>query len=229
MIPLTITQGAIDKAEHYAKKAYQKHKSECYGWLLTPRGGESAVVRDVMLTKQYASGAHCEVDGESVIKSTSIAMRNGYRLVGWWHSHASHEPFHSETDRKNSFDVLNVLQFTSYHMIADERDALHGPLETTVLGDCIRIKEREGTGVLEVVVNGPFIIEHGSRVERVFYKNIKKVGYCFALTVNARKEKPVAQVALADNGETRLEDTTIEIMDSDTMIEEEVATKICHE
>ena len=183
----------------------------------------------MLADKQETGGAHCRVEGDSVIRSSQIAKRNGYKVVGWWHSHASHEPFHSEIDRENTMNMLNALQFTSYHTINNERELLRRPLETLVNGEHLLIKERDGMDMVDVEINGSFLLEPGSRVESVRYITRRKRGYCFALTVNAKKESPVAQAACVENGKMTLEDTVIEILDSDELLKKEVYASLNHD
>ena len=234
MFPLMITRQALEKAEKYAKLVYDEHKAECYGWLLTPRGARDVIVRDVMLANdQKVSRTHCTVSGEGVITSTTEALRNGYRIVGWWHSHANFEPFQSGIDQTNTERLREVLKFSVYTMKRDERKLLQGPLETIVNGDTLTIKEKEGGNALLITVNGQYLIDNGSKISDVRLVTSSKIGFCYSLTVNAKKHAPSVQIAVhCDDGkniEEKLIDTTLEIADSDELLKKEVLEKLHHD
>ncbi len=232
MTPLKITKYALEKAHEYARLAYKHQRSECYGWLLTPRGGNDFVVRDIMFADdQIASGAHVEVSGEGVFKSTQEALDKGYRMLGWWHSHANFEPFQSGIDERNTLDVLNVLALTNYITNVDEKKIFDNNIETIVNKDNIIIKDKNKA--LIVNINGNFILDNGSKIKDVKLITTKQLGFCYSLTVNAKNGTPSVQVALQyeknSNIETKLMDTELDIIETDEKLMEEIKLKLKYE
>ena len=99
-----ITRSALGKAYAYARLACEvlEESVECYGFLVTPKSAKDRIVRDVYLApNQHVSSADVKIDGESIIQSGREIDKNGYRVLGWWHSHADFDPFHSGTDDEN--------------------------------------------------------------------------------------------------------------------------------
>lgn len=225
---LKISQYALQKAEKYAEIAYRLNHSECYGWLLTPRTGKDFVVRDIMFANnQKASYTSVEVSGEGVILSSQEALERGYRMLGWWHSHSDFKPGQSGIDRKNTLDVLNVLSLTNYYETVKERKIFDDNIETMIEKERILLKNKKE--VLSLEINGNFFVDKGSRIRTVKMLTSERIGFCYSLTVNAKKSKPSAQIALQYQGagdiETKLIDTELEIIDSDSLLKEEVERK----
>lgn len=230
MMPLKITNFALDKAVRYAHISYKSQKSECYGWLLTPRASKDFVVRDVSFADdQSAHHTGVNVSGAGVITSIQEATNQGYRVIGWWHSHANFEPFQSPIDNENTRDVLNVVSLTNFLETNKEKDIFEGDLDTRITGEGVILKSRNRKESLLLEVSGNFSIDPGSRITRVKLIVPQRIGFCYSLTVNKDGDKPSALIGLkySDNGEEeKLLDTTLEVLDTDKLMELEVKKKM---
>lgn len=231
---LKISQYALQKAEKYAEVVYRLNHSECYGWLLTPRTSRDFIVRDVIFANdQEASHAYVKVSGEGVILSSQEALEKGYRMMGWWHSHSNFKPRQSSIDKGNTLDVLNVLSLTNYYETVKERKIFDDNIETMVEKEGILLKNKNKKESISLEINGNFFIDKGSRIRTVKILTQQRIGFCYSLTVNAKRSKPSAQIALqyqnTEDLETKLIDTELEIIDSDDLIKEEVKRKLKNE
>lgn len=107
-----ITPGALLKAKTYARlvERITGSANECYGFLLSRKDDDSGLVVDAYLAdNQTYSGGHCKIDGEDVVKASEAVDPKGYKIVGWWHSHARFDVFHSGTDVDNFETVTHSV------------------------------------------------------------------------------------------------------------------------
>lgn len=107
-----ITPGALLKAKTYARlvERITGSANECYGFLLSRKDDDSGLVVDAYLAdNQTYSGGHCKIDGEDVVKAAEAVDPKGYKIVGWWHSHARMNVFHSGTDVDNFETVVHSV------------------------------------------------------------------------------------------------------------------------
>lgn len=103
-----ITPGALLKAKTYARlvERITGSANECYGFLLSKKDDDSGLVVDAYLAdNQVYSGGYCKIDGEDVVRAAEAVDPKGYKIVGWWHSHARFGVFHSGTD-VNNFETV---------------------------------------------------------------------------------------------------------------------------
>lgn len=107
-----ITQGAMAKIKTYARlvERITGSANECYGYLLANKDDDSGVVVDAYLgDNQSYSGAHVSISGEDVIRAANAVDPQGYKIVGWWHSHARFSVFHSGTDVNNFETIVHAV------------------------------------------------------------------------------------------------------------------------
>jgi proteasome lid subunit RPN8/RPN11 len=101
---ILITDYAFDKMRKYSSlvcKIFGK-ELECGGYLIAPKHDTDCVVKDIFLSdKQNAGKLDYSVDAEADMDSIKKIQNKGYKVMGWWHSHAGINPFHSTTDDEN--------------------------------------------------------------------------------------------------------------------------------
>ncbi|MFH1400818.1 MAG: Mov34/MPN/PAD-1 family protein [Nanoarchaeota archaeon] len=107
-----ITRGAYRKMMLTAKAVGQLAGGgmECYGYLVNPVDSPEDTITDIYLAAdQDTQSAHVRVTEEGVHEASQSLEPAGYKIVGWWHSHGSFEPFHSSTDKNNFETVLHSI------------------------------------------------------------------------------------------------------------------------
>ncbi len=81
---------------------------ECMGLLTRNEEDPANYIRDAFLIpSQVVSQSHCDVRDEGLSfmrKARDLAQK--YKIVGWWHSHGSFQPFHSSTD-DSYFEIIS--------------------------------------------------------------------------------------------------------------------------
>lgn len=131
-----ITPGALLKAKTYARlvERITGSANECYGFLLSKKDDASGLVVDAYLAdNQVYSGGYCKIDGEDVVRAAEAVDPKGYKIVGWWHSHARFDVFHSGTD-VNNFETVthsvapNTVK-TEYEAVKLEELVKNGKLD----------------------------------------------------------------------------------------------------
>ena len=198
-----ITSPALEKAYRYAELVCDvlKESLECYGYLITPKDTNDRVARDVYLAaNQEASSAGVEVSGQGIIESGREIDKIGFRVLGWWHSHADFDTFHSSTDNKNMLKILNVIAPTNY---------IVGRREILLLNGQVGVR-RKGKDVEIYDVNNPdrritfnpngedFDPELLSALSDVKVNMPVRVGFAYSVVVNARRGKPYCEIATKD-------------------------------
>ena len=226
---LKITEAAYEKATRYAKFAFKQQKSECYGWLLTPSNGEDSVVRDVMFAdRQKASYVRVETSDLGVVLSAEDAARRGYKFVGWWHSHADFEPFQSGIDKNNTMGLVNLIGLKNFRDAYEEKTLLDGEIETVLKEGGLLLKEKSGSR--SVLLKGDFGLQNGLSVRKANLIVEQRLSFCYSLTVNSKRYKPSAQVAVGfENGDytnVRLIDASVKILDDEDSLKGEVEKKL---
>ncbi len=109
---VNITPGALLKAKTYARlvERITGSANECYGFLLAMKDDDTDLVVDAYLAdNQVYSGGYCKIDGEDVVRAAEAVDPKGYKIVGWWHSHARFGVFHSGTDVNNFETVVHSV------------------------------------------------------------------------------------------------------------------------
>jgi len=91
-----------DKLHHYAREAYDKHKSEIGGMLVAVEDKDGDwILEDPVILKQEISMTNCVLDKHELAKYYSKAgvkhKDSNFRFV-WWHSHHTMDAFWSGTD-----------------------------------------------------------------------------------------------------------------------------------
>jgi len=107
-----ITPGALTKIKTYARlvERITGSANECYGYLLADKDDDSGVVIDAYLgDNQSYSSAHVSISGEDVVHAANAVDPQGYKIVGWWHSHARFSVFHSGTDVNNFETIVHAV------------------------------------------------------------------------------------------------------------------------
>lgn len=107
-----ITPGALTKIKTYARlvERITGSANECYGYLLANKEDDSGVVVDAYLgDNQSYSSAHVSISGQDVVRAANVVDPQGYKIVGWWHSHARFSVFHSGTDVNNFETIVHAV------------------------------------------------------------------------------------------------------------------------
>jgi len=190
LIPdLQITQYAMDRAFTYARLVCEvtEAENECIGYLITPKKNKGRVVSDVYLPKeQEVSGASVEISPEDVIKAGREIDQQGYRVLGWWHSHAGMSTFHSGTDERNQMTVLNAISPVNFVSEINKKMIGNGNLEVIVEDGKLVVIDRKNSGVRYIMdVKDPSGIELASlRIEEE-----SRTGFAYSLVVHDTRKK----------------------------------------
>ncbi|MFH1174467.1 MAG: Mov34/MPN/PAD-1 family protein [archaeon] len=190
-----LTTGVLEKACRYAELVCDVFDGsyECYGFLLKKKQAKDRVARDVLLAQgQCVDAASVHISGEQVIAAGRYADRHGWKIIGWWHSHAQgFDTFHSDTDDDNFRTVLNGIAptnyVTRYHSLLLTADTTRFKQKGNVLlfYDAEMPKRR-----LEVNLSQP---------SGLAFKNARlilpvRTGYAYSLVVNALRNKPYSEI-----------------------------------
>jgi proteasome lid subunit RPN8/RPN11 len=90
---MLISSRALDEIERAARFAAHK---ECMGILASPP--DTRAITDAYLLHADASCSHAEADPVSMKEAASQLAENNLVPRGMWHSHGSHDVYHSRTD-----------------------------------------------------------------------------------------------------------------------------------
>jgi proteasome lid subunit RPN8/RPN11 len=193
---LQITQYAVDRAFTYARLVCEvsKAENECIGYLITPKDKRDRIVRDVYLPKeQDISSAFVELSAQDVIKAGREIDEMGYRVLGWWHSHAGFNTFHSGTDERNQLSVLNAIAPINYITKINEKIIGNGSLEVKVEdGRLVIFDRRNKTVKYEIEVdNATGLAIAGMRI-----KEEERIGFAYSLVVHNTGGKPKSEYVI---------------------------------
>jgi len=227
-----ITRSALNKANTYARLVCDvlEKSAECYGYLISPRGIKDRLVRDVYLAPNQVSSCDVKVSGEEVISAGRDIDKMGYKVLGWWHSHADFDPFHSGTDDENMMKVLNAIAATNFVTTYRPMPLMSGELGV----------RRRGTNVEIYEVNNPhkkFRLNLSSEefkardlgiVKSLVADMPARVGFAYSIVVNARGDKPYCEVATRDfcglcyGGEERSVESRLRVINRDAFEIDEI-------
>lgn len=195
-----ITKSALAKANAYARLARDvlEENVECYGYLISPKNVKDRIVRDVYLAShQEVSSAEVKIDGESVIEAGRTIDRMGYKVLGWWHSHAAYSTFHSTTDDENMMKVLNAIAPTNYITIHKQIPLLSGDLKVRKKGADLEVyvAQHPSENLKLHLGSDKFDVGDAEVVKRVTARLPVNIGFAYSIVVNARGDKPYCEIA----------------------------------
>jgi proteasome lid subunit RPN8/RPN11 len=196
---LRITNYAFEKAYGYAKIACDIAEGtiECGGYLITPKGTRDRVATDSFLAKnQDVSDGLFTIEAEDVIKAGSDIDGMGYKVLGWWHSHAHLDTFFSATDDDGQMTVLNEIAAINYITRRETKDV-----------DNLVVRVRDGRIVMydKRSPERKYQFELNRKASKDLVSGLKliqekKVGFAYGLVVNVKEpeRKPYAEIAIRD-------------------------------
>src|SRR3989344_3080108 len=194
-----ISRGALKKAFAYARLVCDVYgeKVECYGYLINPKDKKDRIVRDIYLApEQDVSSSGVKIMGESVIESGRDIDKMGYKILGWWHSDASFDTFHSGTDDENMLSVLNSIAPINYRVRYHRKRLLNGNLGTKISENSIEIFEKDKRNK-KLILN---LSEGNGELKRFIADSLvhnmqSRTGFAYSIVVNALGSKPYAEIA----------------------------------
>ena len=196
-----ITQDALKKARLYASfaKDWDGANIECYGYLIGSSGKKNRIVEDVYFASyQTNNSAHTLIPAKAVIKAGKEIRAKGKRVLGWWHSHANMNPFHSGTDDENLQTVLNQVAPTNYINIYENMEFLKDDIKKTKNGgsSLIVCDRNNSSRRLEMVFSelgeNPLA---GLPIEKIIVRIPSIVSYAYSMVINAHGAEPYIEVA----------------------------------
>jgi proteasome lid subunit RPN8/RPN11 len=198
-----ITKDALMKARLYAtlSKDNSGTNIECYGYPIGNIVKKNRVIEDVYFAPNQTNGsAHTLIPAESVIAAGREIRERGKRVLGWWHSHANFQPFHSGTDDENLKTVLDQVAPSNYITIYKNMNFLDGDIKKTRNGNggSVIVCDRNNSSKrLEMIFNeldeNPLA---GMPMEKLVVRIPEKICYAYSLVVNARGDTPYAEIAI---------------------------------
>lgn len=199
-----ITRPALDKAYRYAELAYDvlKESLECYGYLISPKDANDRIARDVYLAaNQEASSAGVKVSGEGIIQSGREIDKMGYRVLGWWHSHADFDTFHSGIDDENMIKILNAIAPVNYVVENRQMPLFSGNLGTRKRGNSLEIYDINNPDRklnLDMLKGEDFNPKELAAIQGARVNMPVRVGFAYSIVVNANRDKPYCEIATRD-------------------------------
>ena len=203
---LRITDYAYKKIKAYASLTciLANESIECGGYLVAPRVDHDSIVKDVYLSKdQKVTGVEYTVDSEPDMDFLKEIKNDGYKVLGWWHSHGSMNPFHSRTDD----DTFKSIYYNTFPYNKKELSREIIPLS----GDSFKIEhQNDKTGnnyilfksnnfledIIEIRVGDNFNL-NDIEVKGVKIKKFKGISFAYSLVVNRfYSAAPYAEVAI---------------------------------
>jgi len=197
-----ISNKALKKARMYAKLSRDNRGSpiECYGYLLGSLDKRKRIVEDVYYApNQDGSSAHTMISGEQVILAgKEIREKFQKRIVGWWHSHANFQPFHSGTDDQNHKTVLDQIAPSNYINAYTEKEFLKDTIKKTKNGNSkVFVCDRNNNSKRLEIIFSELEENPLSRmpVEKLVLRMPSKISYAYSIVVNALGSKPHCEIA----------------------------------
>jgi len=234
-----ITRSALGKAYAYARLACEvlEESVECYGFLVTPKSAKDRIVRDVYLApNQHVSSADVKIDGESIIQSGREIDKNGYRVLGWWHSHADFDPFHSGTDDENMMKVLNAIAATNFVRTYTQMPLIGGEIKVRRRGKDVEFYDSDNPGKkVRLNLDSKDFDARDLRIVRSITAKIPvRTGFAYSIVVNAKGDKPYCEIATKDfcwacyDGEERSVKSRLKVVNQDAfeIDEKQIAKEI---
>lgn len=198
-----ITKSALKKAYTYARLACDvlKESVECYGYLITPKNLADRVAREVYLApNQEVGAAEVKLEGESVIKSGREIDKMGYRVLGWWHSHADFEPFHSGTDDENMMKILNAIAPINFVATNRQMPLMSGEIKVRRRGNGIELYDAHNPNkAFRLNLDSENFNKKDLGIVKSITANLPvRVGFAYSVVVNAAGSKPYCEIATKD-------------------------------
>ncbi|MBU1205183.1 MAG: Mov34/MPN/PAD-1 family protein [Nanoarchaeota archaeon] len=203
---LKITDYAYKKIKAYASLACITANAsiECGGYLVALKEDQDYIVKDVYLSKdQKVTGVEYIVDSEPDMDFLKEIKNDGYKVMGWWHSHGSMNPFHSGTDD----DTFKSIYYNIFPYNKKESSREIIPLS----GDSFKIEHQtDKTGnnyvffksnnfledVIEMKVGNNFKL-NDIEVKEIKIKKFRGISFAYSLVVNRfYSAAPYAEVAI---------------------------------
>jgi len=203
---LRITDYAYKKIKAYASLAciIANASIECGGYLVAPKEDHDYIVKDVYLSKdQKVTGVEYVVDSEPDMDFLKEIKNDGYKVLGWWHSHGSMNPFHSGTDD----DTFKSIYYNIFPYNKKELSRETIPLS----GDSFKIEHQtDKTGnnyilfksnnfledIIEMRVGNNFNL-NDIKVKGIKIKKFKGISFAYSLVVNRfYSVAPYSEVAI---------------------------------
>ncbi len=215
------TKGVMNKAAAITKAVAEVGRGayEWYGYLVAD-SSNMEIARDIMLPpKQNVGGSHVKVEGEgtvAVLKEIEEYNRShgtDYRIIGWIHNHANHSTFHSGTDDRNMWGLLETTSIETQKYVTDDlgliekEPAMSGKDDKLVIegkgSDCdieysIDLKKIEALGVGKE--DAKKIILQALDPSGMKIKEKHLIGFCYSIVVNNAGSKPHTEVAILEEG-----------------------------
>jgi len=203
---LMITDYAYKKIKAYASLAcIIAHESiECGGYLVTPKEDYDCIVKDAYLSKnQKVTGVEYIVDSEPDMDFLKEIKNDGYKVLGWWHSHGSMNTFHSGTD-DNTFKSIyyNIFPYNKKELdreiISLSGNSFKIEYQTDKTGDnCINFKSNNFLeDIIEMRVGNNFNL-NDIEIKGIKIKKFKGISFAYSLVVNRfYSAAPYAEVAI---------------------------------
>ncbi|MBI5065964.1 Mov34/MPN/PAD-1 family protein [Candidatus Woesearchaeota archaeon] len=194
-----VTEYAFEKAFAYARLmcSIAGRTMECGGYLIAPKDSKDLIATDAYLARdQEVQEGFFEVHAEDVIKAGRELDKQGFKVLGWWHSHGFLRTFFSGTDDKGQRTVLNEISAVNYISIPEEKELKN--LESKVEnGKLLLFDKKNPLRKYELQVKGD---PNTVKVEGLKLLGEKRVGFAYGLVVNAWKDKrvPYAEIATRD-------------------------------
>jgi len=230
-----ITKGALKKAYTYAKLACDVfgQSVECYGYLITPKDKKDRVVRDVYLAKQEVSAAYVSITGEDVINAGKEIDKMGYKVLGWWHSHANFSTFHSSTDDANMKRVLNAIAPTNQATYYKKIPLGEGELKAKKKGKSIVLSDQTNPKK-KIYLDMPeedMLNPKDFNLEDVRIEIPVKVGFAYSIVVNACGDPAYSEIATKEfcgtcyNGEEKSRRKRLRLIEEKLEIDKDILKK----
>jgi len=203
---LRITDYAYKKIKAYASLAciIANASIECGGYLVTLKEDHDCIVKDAYLSKdQKVTGIEYVVDSEPDMDFLKEIKNDGYKVLGWWHSHGGMNPFHSGIDD----DTFKSIYYNIFPYNKKELNREIIPLS----GDSFKIEyQNDKTGnnyilfksnnfledIIEMRVGDNFNL-NDIEVKGIKIKKFKGISFAYSLVVNRfYSAAPYAEVAI---------------------------------
>ncbi len=226
---IKMTKNAYAKAQAIGKMLEEKSSSS-YEWYAFPLASkcDGYIIRDLILPrKQKISSAHVAVSGEDValasaeVSEINTAKKFDNYIIGWLHSHANFNPFHSGTDTTNIMDVLNSVSLNTENVRYKSFNMIESLPQITNVNDKTIIKGKDlEDGVIEFTIKDSVIKglldkykiihndENISHVRQVLqqlaspanlgFKQPIITGFCYSVVVNNIGSAPDTLMAVVE-------------------------------
>ena len=211
---LQLTNYAYEKAYAYARLACEVHGDsiECGGYLVKRKDSEDRVAEDAFLARdQDVQAGLFTINAEDVIKAGRELDKNGYKVLGWWHSHGYLKTFFSQLDDSGQMTCLNEI--SAFNYVTQSKNYEISDLETKLDGNKLILWDKKSPAKKYEI---EFLGKNKLAIARMAIADEKRVGFSYGLVVNAKnkkKKEPYAEIAVRDlcNQCRRAKDISLEV------------------